>query len=115
MPRCAGADLPTPALFRIDDDRQLESPENGQCRVIGGKVEPFDVVTLRVLGPDRFEAGFRDRAPHLAVERKQPLHPGRVHGPDGVSTARTVVGGLTAEAIHRRALEMSPRRPLCLG
>ena len=56
------------ALFGIDDERLLKFPEDIQSRDVGGKVEQLDVVAFRVLGPCSSTVGFRDRAPHLAVE-----------------------------------------------
>lgn len=48
--RYTAADFPASAFFGIDDDRQLEIPEDIQSRIIGGKVKQLDIVAFRVSG-----------------------------------------------------------------
>ncbi len=108
MSRRAGTNFQTPALFGIDDERQLEFPEDTQSRVIGGQVEQLDVIALGVLGSGARAAGFRDRLPHLEVEHEQPLHPRRGLGPGSVPSARTNIGSPPVGAIHQRLLEQPP-------
>ncbi len=110
--RRAATDFQAPALFGIDDERQLEFVKDTQSRVVGEQVEAFDIVALRIPGPGSRMADLRDRAPHLAVEHEQPLRPWRVHGPGRVLTARTNIGRPTVGAIHRRWFEGAPHRSL---
>ena len=78
MPRRAGTDFLAPALLGLDDDRQLELPEDSQSHIVGAKVEQLDVVALRVPGTASHAPRYHDRVPHLAMKHEKPLHPGRV-------------------------------------
>ncbi len=104
--RRAGTDFPALAFFRINDERQLEFLKDSQSRVVGGQVEAFDAIALRILRPSSRTVSFRDRAPHLAVEQEQSLRPGLLrHDPSCVSSVRAIVGNLTVGFIHRWLFE----------
>ncbi len=63
------------ALFGIDDERQLDFPEDGQSRVVGDQVEAFDIVAFRVPGPDRFAAGIENRFANGLVNDAEDVGP----------------------------------------
>ena len=92
-----------PASARAE--RQLEFLKDSQSRVVGGQVEAFDAIALRILRPSSRTVSFRDRAPHLAVEQEQSLRPGLLHDPSSVSSVRAIVGNLTIGFIHRWLFE----------
>ncbi len=104
--RRAVTDFLALAFFRINDERQLEFLKDSQSRIVGGQVEVFDAIALRILRPSSRTVGFRDRAPHLAVEQEQSLRPGLLrHDPGCVSSVRAIVGNLTVGFIHRWLFE----------